>query len=330
MTADPVRDALALGNRVRKNLRRLRPWAKQAGVTCFRAYDRDIPEVPVTVDLYEHRAVLNDYRTAYADRDEIAAAAWLDAVADAARDALGVAPGALYVKRRERMAGRREEGRQYVRLGESGAWFEVGEGGYRFLVNLSDYVDTGLFLDHRITRTRVGAESAGKRVLNLFCYTGAFTVHAAGGGATASLSVDLSKTYLDWAAENLARNRIDRDRHELRHGDVRDVLDDLAAARAGFDLAIVDPPTFSNSKRMDGTFDVLRDHAALLDQVARVMTPGGVVWFSTNHRRFHLALPPRASTWAVTDETRATIPPDFRDAKIHRAWRIVLPARIRT
>jgi 23S rRNA (guanine2445-N2)-methyltransferase / 23S rRNA (guanine2069-N7)-methyltransferase len=313
----------ALRNRVAKNLRHLRKWARREGVTCFRIYDRDIPEVPITIDSYEGRIVVNDYRKAYADRDEDAAAAWLDDMVAAAAAPLEVDAGAVFVKRRERMAGRRETGRQYVRVGDAGAWFEVGEGGHRFVVNLSDYVDTGLFLDHRLTRARVGAEAAGRRVLNLFCYTASFTVYAAAGGAASSRSVDLSKTYLDWAADNLARNRIDRRRHVLEHGDVGEVLDALAASRDRFDLAIVDPPTFSNSKRMDGTFDVQRDHASLLAAVARVLAPGGVMWFSTNHRRFQLELPASvASRWQVVDETRATLPPDFRDPRVHRAWRI--------
>jgi 23S rRNA G2069 N7-methylase RlmK/C1962 C5-methylase RlmI len=318
VTADPARDAAALGNRIKKNLRRLGPWARREGITAFRVYDRDIPEVPVTVEWYEGKAVLHDVRTPYADRDEGAAAAWLDAVAAAAAGALDLDRADLFVKRRERMAGRRETGRQYGKLAARGVWHEVGEGGYRFRINLSDYLDVGLFLDHRITRARVGAEAAGRRVLNLFCYTGAFTVHAAGGGAASSLSVDLSPTYLDWAAANLAANRIDPRRHQLRQGDVRTVLDELAAARARFDLAIVDPPTFSASKRMTGTFDVQRDHPALLAAVARLMAPGGVLWMSTNHRRFRLAELP----WPHRDETAATIPPDFRDRKIHQVWRI--------
>ena len=319
-TGPVLKDAENAGNRVAKNLRHLRKWARREGVTCFRVYDRDIPEVPITIDWYEGRAVLNDFRKSYEDRGEEAEAAWLDAVAAAVAQALELEPAHLFVKRRERMAGRRESGgRQYERLGDRGAWHEVGEGGHRFAVNLSDYLDTGLFLDHRITRARVGAEAAGKRVLNLFCYTGSFTVYAAGGGAASSLSIDLSRTYLDWAADNLALNKVDPRRHELRHGDVRELLDELAVARARFDLAVVDPPTFSNSKRMDGTFDVQRDHPDLLAAVARVLAPGGVIWFSTNHRRFHADFPP---AWRASDETRATIPPDFRDAKIHRAWRI--------
>ncbi len=293
----------AFANRLRKNLRHLRKWARREGVTCWRAYDRDLPEMQVTVDLYDGKVVINDFR---GDHDIEALVAEL----------LEVTPDDVFVKRRARMT--HQAGSQYERLGERAAWHEVGEGGHRFAVNLSDYVDTGLFLDHRITRARVAAESAGKRVLNLFCYTGSFTVYAARAGATSSLSVDLSNTYLDWAADNLARNAIDVRRHQLLHGDVRVVLDDL---RDRFDLAVVDPPTFSNSKRMDGNFDVQRDHVALLTAVARVMAPGGVIWFSTNLRSFTLdALP-----WPFTDETRATIPPDFRDPRIHTAYRFALP-----
>lgn len=311
------------GRRVAKNLRHLGRWARREGHTCFRVYDRDIPEVPLTLDWYDGSAVLNDYRRDYDDRDPTAAARWLELAVAHAATALGVEPARVFVKQRQRMAGRHEDGRQYERLAEQGAWHEVREAGHRFRVNLSDYVDTGLFLDHRLARARVGAESAGRRVLNLFCYTGAFTVYAAAGGAAESLSVDLSHTYLDWAADNLRLNGADPARHRLRHGDVRVVLGELAATGARFDLAVVDPPTFSVSKRMDGTFDVLRDHPALLAAVGEVLAPGGVIWFSTNHRRFRLALPARlAPRWRVTDETAATIPPDFRDRSIHRAWRI--------
>ncbi len=301
--------AEALGNRLRKNLRHLRKWAKREGVTCWRVYDRDIPDVPLTVDVYHcsgsAKVVLNDFGCAFEATPVVA-------------ELLEIAPELVFVKRRARMthkAGDADEARQYERLAERGAWFEVGEGGHRFEVNLSDYTDTGLFLDHRITRARVAAEATGKRVLNLFAYTAAFTVYVARAGAASSLSVDLSKTYLEWAARNLALNAIDPRRHVLEHGDVKVVLGDL---RDRFDLAVVDPPTFSNSKRMDGTFDVQRDHAELLAAVARVMAPGGVIWFSTNLRSFALdALP-----WPFTDETRATIPPDFHDPKIHRAFRI--------
>jgi 23S rRNA G2069 N7-methylase RlmK/C1962 C5-methylase RlmI len=311
------------GNRLAKRLRHLRGWAAREGVTCFRVYDRDIPEVPLTVDWYEARAVIGDRRHEAPDGDD----PWLDAMIAAAARVLAIEPRDVFVKRRERK-GHRAAGDQYERTGDAGAWFTVGEAGRRFHVNLSDYLDTGLFLDHRITRAKVAAEAASKRVLNLYCYTGAFTVHAAAAGAASSTSVDLSRTYLDWAARNLELNGIDPRRHELVHADVRDFLDGAAARGARWDLAVVDPPTFSNSKRMDYVFDVERDHGALLTATARVMAPGGVVWFSTNKRRFTLD-EDAVRGWEVVDLTRQTIPQDFRDATAHRVWRMVPSPRAR-
>lgn len=295
-----------LANRVRKNARHLGKWARRAGVSCWRVYDRDIPEVPIAIDSYEGALVVNDYRIDAGD------AGWLDDVVAAARQALDARE--VFVKRRERMVDRRA-GHQYERLDDRGTWRVVGEGGHRFRVNLGDYVDTGLFLDHRITRARVAAEPA-TTMLNLFAYTGAFTVYAAAAGMRTT-SVDLSKTYLEWARANLAENGADG---ELVHADVREFLADARRAGRRWELAVVDPPTFSNSKRMDGTFDVQRDHAALLEAVAAVTTK--IVWFSTNRRRFTLDWQPTGGR--VSDETHATIPPDFRDHKVHRAWRCEL------
>jgi 23S rRNA (cytosine1962-C5)-methyltransferase len=295
-----------LANRVRKNARHLGKWAKREGVTCWRVYDRDIPEIPITIDSYEGALVINDYRAFESNVDE----AWLDAAVAAAQDALAATE--VYIKRRERLA-HHAAGQQYERQAERGAWRTVGEAGHKFRVNLSDYVDTGLFLDHRITRARATAEPA-RTMLNLFAYTGAFSVYAAAAGMQTT-TVDLSNTYLEWAAENLALNRLTG---ELVRADVREFLVDAHRAGRRWDLVVVDPPTFSNSKRMDGTFDVQRDHAALLDDVLAVCS--GVVWFSTNRRRFKLELPDPALV--VTDMTHATIPPDFRDQKIHHAYRI--------
>jgi 23S rRNA G2069 N7-methylase RlmK/C1962 C5-methylase RlmI len=286
-------------NRVRKNARHLGKWARRENISCYRLYDRDIPEVPVTLDTYEGALVLNDYRIDPGDH------AWLDALADAARTTLSA--DEVFVKRRERQ----REG-QYERQGSAGVWRTVREAGRAFRINLSDYIDTGLFLDHRITRARAAAEPA-RSMLNLYCYTGAFTVHCAAAGMRTT-SVDLSNTYLDWARENLALNGLAA---ALIHDDVRDFL--VAARRAGqrWDLAIVDPPTFSNSKRMDYTWDVQRDHAALLEAVLAVTDR--VVWFSTNARRFKLEF----DDARMTDETHATTPPDFRH-KPHRAWRLAM------
>jgi 23S rRNA G2069 N7-methylase RlmK/C1962 C5-methylase RlmI len=292
-----VKDAIAdmFANRVRKNARHLAKWARRTAVTCWRVYDRDIPEVPVTLDTYAGALVLNDYRLEQDDD------AWLDAVVAAARAALEGAE--LFVKQRERRRGRA----QYDKLAGEAAWRVVTEGGHRFRVNLSDYVDTGLFLDHRVTRARVAGEG-GASLLNLFAYTGAFSVYAAAAGAKTT-SVDLSKTYLDWAHENLALNRLTG---ELVHADVRAFLAEARRARRRWDVAIVDAPTFSNSKRADHDWDVQRDHAALVDAVRAVT--GRVVWLATNRKRFKLEAP------GFTDETTATTPPDFRH-RPHFAFR---------
>jgi len=293
-------------NRVKKNARHLGKWAKREHVTCWRVYDRDIPEVPVTLDLFERSLVLNDFRIEQADTS------WLDALAEAAKAALDATE--VFAKQRARLA-HRGEGQQYERQAELGAWRIVGEGGHKLRVNLSDYIDTGLFLDHRITRARAGTEQASS-MLNLFCYTGAFSVYGAAAGM-ATTSVDLSKTYLEWARENLAANGLSG---EIIHSDVREFLADARRAGRTWDVAVVDPPTFSNSKRMDYVWDVQRDHGALLDDVAAVTTK--VIWFSTNLRTFKL-------DWSrpgarISDETHATLPPDFRDKRIHHAYRITL------
>lgn len=303
-----------LANRVRKNARHLGKWAKRENVTCWRVYDRDIPELPITVDTYEGTLVINDYRHVDDAGERGGGDAWLDDAIAATRDALGATEA--FAKQRERLVGRRE-GHQYERLDAPDVWRTVHEGGHAFRVNLSGYVDTGLFLDHRITRARAAAERA-TTMLNLFAYTGSFSVYCGAAGMTTT-TVDLSKTYLDWAGENLALNHLTS---ELVHSDVREFLADARRARRRWDLAIVDPPTFSNSKRMDYTWDVQRDHAALLDDVAAV---ADIIWFSTNRRRFKLEWP--APGFTVTDETRATIPPDFRDARVHHAFRIERSAR---
>jgi 23S rRNA G2069 N7-methylase RlmK/C1962 C5-methylase RlmI len=282
-------------NRLRKNARHLGKWARRTGVTCWRVYDRDIPEVPITVDTYDGALVVNDYRIDPGDL------AWLQALADAARDALDAKE--VHVKQRI-------EGHQYDRLASAGSWRTVHEGGHAFRVNLSDYIDTGLFLDHRITRARVAGESAFT-FLNLFSYTGAFSVYAAAAGMKTT-SVDLSNRYLEWARENLSLNKLDG---ELVHADVREFLADARRAGRTWDLAICDAPTFSNSKRMDYTWDVQRDHAPLLADVRAVVT--GVVWFSTNKKKFRLDQGLRD---IYSDETHATTPEDFRH-RPHSAYR---------
>ena len=193
------------------------------------------------------------------------------------------------------------------------------EGGLQFEVNLSDYLDTGLFLDHRLTRAMVRGLAAGKRFLNLFAYTGAFTVYAAAGGAESTTTVDLSASYLDWARRNMALNGLVGEAHLFVRDDSVEFLE-ACGRRPCFDLAVVDPPTFSNSKRLDHFWDIQRDHARLLNRVLELMTPGGIVFFSTNFRRFKLAEAEIRGA-SLVEISRQSVPPEFRNRRIHRCWR---------
>ncbi len=300
-------------NRLQKNLRQLRKWAKREEITCYRVYDADMPEYAVAVDLYGDWVHVQEYAAPRSVDPDKARARLLDALA-AIPEVLGVPPDQVVCKRREKQSGKQ----QYQRQGEEGRFMEVTEDGARLLVNLTDYLDTGLFLDHRPMRRRVRNEAAGKRFLNLYCYTGAVTVHAALGGARSTTSVDLSNTYLDWARRNLQLNGY-ADGHRLERADV---LDWLEAERGEYDLVFVDPPTFSNSKRMDDVFDVQRDHVRLVDLAMARLAPGGVLYFSNNFRRFKLA-PELAERYRVEEISTDSLDPDFaRNPKIHRVWRI--------
>ncbi|MCB9539488.1 MAG: class I SAM-dependent methyltransferase [Myxococcales bacterium] len=301
-------------NRLRKNARHRRKWARRAGVSCYRLYDRDIPEVPLAVDWYDGRLHVAEF-VRPDDRDADEHEAWLDVVVARGAEALQVAPEAVYLKRRQRQKG----ASQYERQDGSGERFEVTEGGLRFWVNLRDYLDTGLFLDHRQTRAMVRAEAEDRRVLNLFAYSGTFSVYAADGGARATTTVDLSNTYCAWARDNLALNGHDGPQHRVEQADVLTWLDDTFERGDRFDLVVLDPPTFSNSKRMRDTWDVQRDHPELLASTLRLLSHGGVLYFSTNARRFRLEPPAGA---AVTDLTAETVPPDFTK-RPHRCWRMV-------
>ena len=201
----------------------------------------------------------------------------------------------------------------------------VAEGDLQFAVNLSDYVDTGLFLDHRPTRALVRADAQGRRMLNLFCYTGSFSVAAAAGGAATTTSVDLSNTYLDWTKRNLVNNRFgDGQQHRIVRDDVRGFLEHRGRrGEPPYDLAVVDPPTFSRSAKAPDDWDVQRDPAELLNAVAENLSVGGIVYVSTNFRRFKLAEDLLASRYPFREITRQTIPEDFRNARIHRAWRMM-------
>ncbi len=301
-------------NRLRKTARHRRKWARRAEVSCYRLYDRDIPEVPLAVDWYDGRLHVAEF-VRPDDREPADHEAWLDAVVAAGAAALEVADDAVFLKRRERQRGTR----QYEKQAGRGERFCVDEGGLRFWVNLGDYLDTGLFLDHRQTRARVRAEAAGRTFLNLFAYTGAFTVYAAAGGARTSTTVDLSHTYCDWAVDNLKLNALTGPGQTVEQGDVLTWLEDARARGDRYDLVVLDPPTFSNSKRMRDTWDVQRDHPWLLRTTLALMPRGGVLYFATNARRFELESPGDAEVSEITAET---VPPDFTK-RPHRCWRMV-------
>ncbi len=299
-------------NRLQKNLKQLGKWARREGVECYRLYDADMPEYALAVDLYRDWVHVQEYAAPRSIDPDKAQARLLDALA-AIPQALGVAQNRVAIKRRERQTGTK----QYQRQAAQGQFMEVSEGGVKLLVNLTDYLDTGLFLDHRPLRLRIQREAAGKRFLNLFCYTATATVHAAKGGARSTTSVDLSKTYLDWARRNLSLNGFS-DKHRLEQGDVMAWLGD---DRGEYDLIFIDPPTFSNSKRMEGVFDVQRDHVELLDLAMARLARGGVLYFSNNFRKFQLD-ETLVARYQVEEISAQTLDPDFaRNPKIHRAWR---------
>ncbi|MFM7108616.1 MAG: bifunctional 23S rRNA (guanine(2069)-N(7))-methyltransferase RlmK/23S rRNA (guanine(2445)-N(2))-methyltransferase RlmL [Planctomycetaceae bacterium] len=311
--------------RLAKRFKHLAKWARRQGVEAFRVYDRDIPEIPLVIDWYAGWLHAAEFDRPH-ERTEIEHEVWLDRMVEAAALELGAPPQRTFLKSRRRQRG----GGQYGKVDDRAATLWVKEAGLEFQVNLSDYVDTGLFLDHRTTRALVRDEAAGKRFLNLFCYTGSFSVYAAAGGATETTSVDLSNTYLDWTRSNLSRNGFkDAGRHRTVRDEAREFLEHRARrGEPPFDLVVCDPPTHSRSAKSETPWDVERDHADLLDLVAANLAPGGVAWFSTNFRRFHLAEERVAARYSVREMTRRTIPEDFRDARPHRAWRLVKTAAV--
>ncbi len=317
LRAEAARQADEFGNRLRKLARHLRRWPTKRGITCYRIYERDIPEIPLVVDRYEDALHIAEFERPH-DRTPAQHADWLDAMVRTAAQTLDVPRDLVFVKYRTPQRG----ASQYQRFAQQQALRVVQEGGLKFQVNLSDYLDTGLFLDHRQTRAMVREAAAGKNFLNLFAYTGAFTVYAAAGGAERTTSVDLSATYQEWAVKNMELNGFDGPRHRAARSDAREFL----ASRIGqekFDLVVVDPPTFSNSKQLDSDWDVQRHHVELLQAVLDCLAPGGVIYFSTNARRFKFNESSLAGV-RIHEISRQTVPEDFRNKRIHRCWRLVV------
>jgi 23S rRNA (guanine2445-N2)-methyltransferase / 23S rRNA (guanine2069-N7)-methyltransferase len=319
--------ARMFGNRLAKNLKRLRAWAGRCGVSCYRLYDADMPEYAFAIDLY--RTVDTQEEWLYVQEYSAPAEIEREAVQRRRGEVLASLPGVTEVppeRTRVRTRRRTPRGEQYGKLGEHERFHVVAEENLRFQVNFDDYLDTGLFLDHRLTRARLRSAAGGRTFLNLFAYTGTATVYAAAGGASTSISVDLSRTYLEWAQRNLALNALAGPAHGFVQADCREWLAAAAGRSPRFDLIFLDPPTFSNSKRMEGVLDVARDHAQLIDACARLLVPGGLLVFSTNAQRFRLAAELTAR-YQIVDVSAATLPEDFaRNPRIHRCYEIRAPA----
>ena len=306
--------AQMFANRLAKNLKKFSRWVKRQNIDCYRVYDADMPEYAVAVDIYSDQVHVQEYAPP-ASVDEGKAQRRLMEALQAIPGVLGISADKIHLKTRRRQTGRK----QYEKFAGQGVFFPVREGQVELLVNLTDYLDTGLFLDHRPVRLRLAQEAKGTRFLNLFCYTGAATIHAAVGGAIHTTSVDLSKTYLDWLERNLRLNKLDLKRHNRIQADCREWLKQDGNA---YDLIFMDPPTFSNSKRMQGTLDIQRDQVELVDLAMQHLSTDGLLIFSNNLRGFKIS-PEILEKYEVMDITRKTLDPDFeRNSKIHQCFEI--------
>ncbi len=302
-------------NRLEKNLKKLKPWADRHQIEAFRLYDRDIPEFPFIVDIYKNFYLVHDKSESFKDKDKN----HLPLVLEALKDIFKCDESQIIIKRRERQEGLK----QYEKVDEKKESLIVRESQALIKVNLYDYLDTGLFLDHRPIRQKIFKSAAGKSVLNLFCYTGSVSIFAALGGAQTT-SVDMSQTYLNWAQENFELNGLDVAAHNFVNADVLEWLKDQIKASSGsakYDLIFLDPPTFSNSKKMIDTFEVERDQDLLVPACMNLLKPGGLLYFSNNKRKFRLS-ENIVSKYKIKDISEETIPQDFHDKKIHNCFEI--------
>jgi len=316
----PLKLAEDFANRLNKNKHKLDKWAQQQGIECYRLYDADSPEYNVAIDRYGSKIVLQEYAAPKTIDAKKARQRLFDAI-HATLQALAIPANQLVIKTRERQKGKN----QYQKLAQRDEFFLVQEYNAKLWVNLTDYLDTGLFLDHRITRQMLGKMSQGKDFLNLFAYTGAASVHAGLGGAKSTTTVDMSHTYLAWAEKNLRTNGLTGHQHRLIQADCFAWLDQrLDHPTAQFDVIFIDPPTFSNSKRMAGTFDVQRDHLPLMKAIRSLLRPNGTMIFSNNRHGFKIDVAGiTALGLTIKEITAKTQSPDFaRHRQIHHCWLI--------
>ena len=305
-------DLSAFYNRIKKNIAKHKGWVKSQNIEAYRAYEKDIPEYPYIVDIYKDKAVVYEQGKRL-EEDSPLSIKHQEEIVEALK-ALGFKSQDIHMKVRERKAGTS----QYEKLSEKDNYFIVRENQARFWINLDDYLDTGLFLDHRPARQKVFKLAKGKQFLNLFSYTGSVSVFAALGGAAKVTTVDMSNTYMNWAKQNFEINQIPEDDHLFYTQDVFKFLDDH---HKKYDLIFLDPPTFSNSKKMDGTLDILRDHMDLVSRTMNLLKEDGLLIFSTNYRDFKID-ESLVQEFDVKDITKDTIPQDFRSQKIHHCYEV--------
>ena len=298
-------------NRLTKVFKHKKKQATKQEVSCWRVYDHDIPEFPVCIELYDDKVYIAEYLRRHGMTDE-EHNLWLDDMLAVVIKILGLDINNIYLKQRRKMDHRNQ---QYEKVDSVKEFFEVLENGMKFRINLDDYLDTGLFLDHRITRKMVKDQCKDLSVLNLFCYTGSFSVYAAIGGASKVVSVDMSNTYISWAEENFKTNElIDPDKYIFLREDVIQYLDKYTGPK--YDIIIVDPPTFSNSKKMKDFFDVQQHHVSLINNCIKILNDGGTVYFSTNLTTFQIDKESIKAT-TIKDITKQTTPFDF-EGKLQR------------
>jgi len=274
-----------------------------------------MPEYPLCIDKYENKIHVAEYKTKHPLNDHDYQI-WMNESLEAIKEVFNIGDELLFVKRRERQKG----DTQYEKVADTKQFDIVHENGFNFLVNMNDYLDTGLFLDHRLTRLMAMKEAQGKKVLNLFAYTGSFSVYTLAGGASHITTVDLSNTYLNWAKENFKVNGFDPERHQFIKTDVKEWIKNDPEEL--FDLVILDPPTVSRSKMSKSKFDIQPDHPELIHHVLKHMSKGGILYFSTNFRDFQFQSK-RIQASSIQDISFETIPDDFRNKKIHYCWKII-------
>ena len=313
--ADGEDKSSILANCIRKNYRHIRKWAKRSATNCFRIYNREVPQYPLAIDFYDGRFCVQYFartREGMAPSNEL-----LDETAKALHTVFDADPASIYWRTRMKS----KKTRQYEKIGESKDFFSVLEYGVKFNVNLVDYLDTGLFLDHRETRRLVASLAKEKRLLNLFAYTCSFSVHAAAAGSSFTKSVDMSNTYTAWGRDNFILNSLSLKNNEIVRADCLKFLEDEIRRGLKYDIIVIDPPTISRSKKMSQLFDVQVDYVPLILNALKLVSENGVIFFSTNSRKFVFD-ESHFKKCSVKEVTYKTIPIDFQGSKIHRCWKI--------